>query len=311
MGDQGMADPRWSIGAVCAGGRRLSSGLLKSLYASPLKRVAHKALLLVFFTAGTTLVATGALAQEATSAVGQDETPELAALAIELGKLAIVVVLVESAMASLFNWRVYRAVFNQRALKTPVMLAVGLLIVKLFNYDIFARAMVEVGALQLSQNVTDPDQVGNWLTQLISAMIIAGGSSGINTLFQTLGLRSVLPDEPTRPQLNATEAWISVLVNGAPPGDAFHIAIMPLSTASGPELAGSVEVKNFWQRVSEAFRSYSNRFPNYGGWSLTAGQNYRIEVIDTRVANAQPKVIFEGSFAPRAIIDFQVSVSKV
>jgi hypothetical protein len=188
------------------------------------------------------------------------------------------------------------------------MFAVGLLIVKMFNYDLFARTMVEVGALQLPQNVTDPDGAGNWLTQLISAMIIAGGSSGINTLFQTLGLRSVLPDEPARPQLNATEAWISVLVNGAPPSDAFHIAIKPLAAASGPELAGSVEVKSFWQRLISAFRSYSNRFPNYGGWSLTAGQSYRIEIIDTRVTNAQPKLIFEGSFAPRAIIDFQVNV---
>lgn len=258
---------------------------------------------LFFLAIAAIFVASSAWAQDS-----QETTSELADLAIELGKLAIVVVLVESAMAALFNWRVYRAIFNQRALKTPIMLAVGLLIVWNFNYDVFARAMFEIGALQLPQGATDPDSGGNWLTQLISAMIIAGGSSGINKLFQSLGLRSLLPDEPPRPQLNATEAWISVLVNGAPPGPAFHVAIQELTTASGPQLAGSVEVKGLWRRLGEAIRSHSNRFPNYGGWSLKAGQSYRIEVIDTRVSDAQPKLVFEGSFAPRAIIDFQVKV---
>ena len=225
----------------------------------------------------------------------------LANLAVELGKLAIVVVLVESAMSTLFNWRVYRAVFNHRALKTPIMLAVGLMIVWGFGYDIFARTMVLVGAMQAGDT-------GNLLTQVVSAMIIAGGSSGINTLFQNLGLRSVLPDAPPRPQLAATEAWISVQVNGGQPGEAFHVAIAPLATAAGPALAGSVEVKRFWQRVREAWRSESNRFPNYGGWSLEANKGYKIEVVDVRTAPPTSTTVFEGSFAPRAIIDFQVTV---
>lgn len=244
----------------------------------------------------------------ATPALAQDGTQALAEMAVELGQLAIVVVLLESAMAALFNWRVYRAVFNHRALKTPIMLAVGLLIVSTFDYDVFARIMVEVGALQLPQGVTEADRAGGWLTKLISAMIIAGGSGGINTLFQTLGLRSTLPDMPPRPQLNATEAWISVLVNGGEPGDRFHVAIQPLAAPAGPQLAGSVEVKRFWERLREAWRSESNRFPSYGGWSLTAGQSYRIEVIDKRAEDAQPKLVYEGSFAPRSIIDFQVRV---
>lgn len=248
-----------------------------------------------------------AISVAAPPAFAQVDPSTLGDLGVELGKFAIVIVLVESALAALFNWRVYRALFNYRALKTPIMLAVGIMIVWIFHYDVFARAMVEVGAIAVPQG-TDPNRAGNLLTGLISAMIIAGGSSGINTLFQTLGLRPALPDTPPRPQLAATEAWISVLVNGATPGNRFHVAIQPLTTQAATELAGSVELKPFGQRVREAFRSESTRFPNYGGWSLTAGQNYKIQVVDTRVQGAIPKLVYEGSFAPRAIIDFQVSV---
>ena len=227
----------------------------------------------------------------------------LANLAVELGKLAIVVVLVESAMSTLFTWRVYRAVFNHRALKTPIMLAVGLMIVWGFGDHIFWRApWCWSGAMQAGDT-------RSLLTQVVSAMIIAGGSSGINTLLQNLGLPAlVLPDAPPRPQLAATEAWISVQVNGGQPGEAFHVAIAPLATTAGPALAGSVEVKRFWHGVREAWRSESNRFPNYGGWSLEANKGYKIEVVDVRSAPPTSTAVFEGSFAPRAIIDFQVTV---
>lgn len=249
------------------------------------------------------LALTMALALAALPAAAQDgaaTSDALGRVAVELGQFAIVVVVVESALSALFNWRVWRQVFNQRALKTPVMFAAGLLVVLGFGYDIFARILNDVGAGIEAQ--------GNWGSVLISALIIAGGSSGINTLFRNLGLRQVLPDAPPKPALSQSEAWISVKVNGGVPGDAFHVAIAPSTLATGPELAGSVEVKSFGVRLREAFRSEPQRFPNYGGWSLDAGKPYRIEVIDTRAPAAKPKLVFEGSFAPRAIIDFQVKI---
>jgi hypothetical protein len=246
------------------------------------------------------------LCLSASPAAAQDGTgASLVRIAVELGNLAIVVVFVESAMSALFNWRVYRAAFNHRALKTPIMVAVGLLIVLLFRYDVFARVLVEVGALPAPAN-GDPDTAGNGLTALISAMVIAGGTSGINTLFQTLGLRSNLPDAPPPPTLRQDEAWISITVEGGAPGDRFLVAIEEGAGDGLPVVAGAVEVRRFWQRVRDAWRTEANRFPSYGGRTLKAQTPYRITVLDTRTAEAPPKLVFEGSFAPRAIVDFDV-----
>lgn len=243
--------------------------------------------------------ATAALAQEGTGAAAG--AGELNQLAIILGKVAIIVVILESALSALFNWRVYREVVNHRAWKTPVMLLFGLAICWTFQYDIFAQALVAAGA-------TAAVATGNWLTLLVSAMILAGGSSGINTLLKNLGLRNALPDGAEPPKLDMAEAWVSVLVNGAKPGIRYQVAIRDVDGATGPQLAGTIEVSRVRDRFVAAFRSESHRFPNYGGWSVVAGKGYRIEVIDTTVKDAVPKLVFEGSFAPRAIIDFNVSV---
>ena len=253
--------------------------------------------------AGWTLLAlfwaTAALAQDGTATAADDDT--LNRLAIILGKVAIIVVILESALSALFNWRVYREVVNHRAWKTPVMLLFGLAICWTFQYDIFAQALVAAGA-------TAAEATGNWLTLLVSAMILAGGSSGINTLLKNLGLRNALPDGVEPPKLDMAEAWVSVLVNGARPGIRYQVAIRNLDNATGPQLAGTVEVSRVRDRFKAAFRNESRRFPSYGGWSVVAGKGYRIEVVDTTVKDAVPKLVFEGSFAPRAIIDFNISV---
>ena len=233
----------------------------------------------------------------ASPAFAQVQGQELADLTVELGKFAVVVVVLESALSAVFTWRVYRAVFNHRALKMPIMFAVGLLVVIGFDYDVFAHVMKLAGTAGGS----------TWVTKVISALIVAGGSSGVNTLFQNLGLRSPLPEAPARPVLAQTEAWISVRVNGGAPSDIFQVAIKEVET-NGPQLAGSVEVKPFGVRLREAWQSDARRFPNYGGWSVKAGQGYLIQVVDSRVENAEPKTVYQGSFAPRAIIDFQVKV---
>ena len=252
-----------------------------------------------FGTALLCCAATAALAQGTPAAQPDDTT--LTQLSIILGKVAIVVVILESALSALFNWRVYREVVNHRAWKTPVMLAFAWVICRTFEYDVFAQALVAAGA-------TAADARGNGLTLLVSAMILAGGSSGINTLLKNLGLRSALPDGVARPQLDLTEAWVSVLVNGAVTGTRYHVAIRDAATTTGPQLAGTVEVKGWVDRIKTAFRNESRRFPNYGGWSLKAAHGYRIEVVDTTLPTAVPKLVFEGSFAPRAIIDFNVTV---
>jgi hypothetical protein len=117
-----------------------------------------------------------------------------------------------------------------------------------------------------------------------------------------------LPDDPTRPQLAMTEAWISVLVNTAKAENRYHVSIKKRDTKDGPLLAGTVEVRKWWNRFKAALRSNPKRFPNYGGWTVVAGQEYEIKVTKPGEPDFRDKAVFKGSFAPRAIIDFNLSV---
>lgn len=225
----------------------------------------------------------------------------LGQLATILGTVAIVVVFLESALSSVFNWRVYREVVNQKAMKTPIMLAVSLAICLSFDYDPFALMLAAAGAESEAAN-------GNWLTQLLSAMILSGGSSGVNTLFRSLGLRETLPEVPPKPVLGDNEAWVSIRVNGTALGAQYQIALTETTAAAEALIVGTVARRRFWERVKESFRSEANRFPGYGGWSVKAKTVYRIEVINNAVDPTVKKHVYEGAFASRAIVDFDVSI---
>lgn len=226
---------------------------------------------------------------------------DLSTLAAILSKIAIVVVILESALSGFFNWRVYREVINQRAMKTPVMLGFGLAIGLVLDYDPLSQMLVAAGAQAAAAQ-------GNWLTLLLSAMLLASGSSGINTLFRNLGLRETLPDMPNRPELDEAEAWVSLRVTGAAPGQRYQIALQEVEGEPGKLIAGTGANRRFWERVRTAFRNDAQRFPNFGGWTLTPRKLYRIEVIDTAGPTAVAKYVYEGSFSPRAFVDLDVTV---
>ncbi len=226
----------------------------------------------------------------------------LTALAQDLGKFAVVVVFIESAMSAIFNWRVYRAIVNYRSMKTPVLWAVGLAVVATYHYDIFNIIMASVKPVAASS-------AGSWLTYAVSALMIAGGSSGINTLFLRLGIRSPIAEEPVKPALSMTEAWLSVKVTRTAARGPIQIAIEEVAGGPALPLVGSLQERTLGQRLRDAFGADSMRFPSYGGWTIKAGQSYRITAIATaESANglvSQSKVIYEGAFAPRAIVDLQ------
>ncbi|MGV8986164.1 MAG: hypothetical protein ACOH2H_07770 [Cypionkella sp.] len=236
-------------------------------------------------------------------AVAPSGAATVGALAEQLGKFAIVVAFIESAMSAVFNWRVYRAVVNVRAMKTPILWAVGLAIVVTYHYDIFNLIMESVQPGSASSQ-------GSWLTYAVSALMIAGGSAGINTLFLRLGIRSPIADEPTRPPLSMTEAWFSVKITRATAVGPVQIAIEEVAGPPVLPLVGSLQERTLGQRLREAFGADTMRFPNYGGWTMKVGQNYRITAIATVQAasglEAKSKVIYEGGFAPRAIVDLQM-----
>lgn len=243
---------------------------------------------------------------DADTAASAGQLPDLA---VELGKLVAVVAVVESALSALFNWRVYRVLFNDRALKTPIMFAVGLLIVTQFQYDIFGRVIARALA-------EDPaNWSGGLLSTLLSAMIIAGGTSGINTLFQRLGIRNPLQTAEAAPTLNMDEAWIAIHVVARPECQNIRIAMKETEAVPDLPLVGSVQQRGFWQRLSEAFSSDAMRFPNYGGRKVRANKVYEISLVYSLVSAAgvqdREAPVFTGGFGPRAVIDLRFALPEV
>ncbi len=241
-------------------------------------------------------------------------------------QLLAVVIVIESALAALFNWRVFRMAFNARALKTPVMFATGLLLVLATPYDPM-RAILAAGGVPLAPAGTWTASFQETLTRLLSAMIIAGGSQGIFQLLRKLGIRApeTASDEAAARALKSDQAWISIRATGTAGPEPIQIGIEELTEtytgesdglgyfydhAGKPPLAGTIDSRSVWQRAKAAFTADTRRFPSYGGRTVAAGKPYRITA--TWIDGDKPRSvgIFRGKFASRALIDLSVDVSS-
>ena len=119
-------------------------------------------------------------------AVAQTPDPTIADVGALLGKLLLVLVLLESAMAALFNWRAYLVVLSGRAWKTPIMFGLGLLVVIGFDYDFMETAILKIAGGTASEAM-------RWASVTLSAMVIAGGSQGVHCI-ETAGPAQPDPD---------------------------------------------------------------------------------------------------------------------
>jgi hypothetical protein len=246
--------------------------------------------------------ATAAQASPATVAqVAESGTSIYTASIAALTKLFVLAVLLESALSLIFNWRVFLEFFNRRAIKTVVMFFVSLTVVNTFDIDIVAELM---------KIYSEDSNPGDLMSTILTAMILAGGSSGVNNLFVALGFRSRLHEKTAQPPRN--EAWVSVLVHrdSAATGE---VLVQVSEESSGTDatyqaIAGSVNAR---KKLRDLFFPNRDRFPNSGGYKLEAGKVYKISV----TGKDESGTLLTGlgdtySFAPRAIVDLDVDLGK-
>ena len=228
----------------------------------------------------------------------------------ELTGLFVVATVMESALALLFQWCLYREFFNGRAVKTVVMIAVGYAVVTQFGYDIFDRIVRLVGGE--GGEGGDP-----MLSKFLSACVLAGGSAAVFELFKGLGLRPPVDPEHAKPKPPSDRAWVSVkVIRKEAVGDIkIHIIKVDPSDATlklprATELAGIISDKQtFLQRFKGVFLADPLRLPAYGGLTVEIDKVYRVyaEAIpssdETAVPTAVIREIYLGRFAGRAIID--------
>jgi hypothetical protein len=222
--------------------------------------------------------------------------------------LFLFAVLLESALALLFNWRPFVEVLNPRAVRPLVAFIVALLFVLTYGFD-------AVGALMEATKERPPSSESGLLGKMLTAAILAGGSAGVNTLLVTLGFRQ--PRNPATEaarvpekrawiavtvQRNASKGPVQVHVGPADPNDQAPYTKLPLADVIAPREPGRMRQ---WLRY---FLYDPNRFPRYGGYELRAGEPYRVQLRGSDIAGKNLVETREIIPAERAIIDLEMKL---
>ena len=122
-----------------------------------------------------------------------------------LGMIFVLSVLIEIGLAVLFDWRKFLLFAEGKGLKVPIAFAVSLLIVGTHGIDVPSEV---VAAFQ--GKPASPGVVG----YIVSALIIAGGSSSVNGIFARLGWRNpVVQTQKAEEERGKTKGrlWVTVV----------------------------------------------------------------------------------------------------
>ncbi|MBI4902130.1 MAG: hypothetical protein HY820_00750 [Acidobacteria bacterium] len=226
-----------------------------------------------------------------------------------LTMLFVIAVLMESGFAVLFNWRVFLAYFSVTGVKTLVMIVASVAVVHAFGLDVLANLVASYKTPEGGPPV-DPSTISGPVSKFITAMVLSGGSAGVNRAMNALGIRSdrraeVLPTPPGK------KAWIAIRVRGeATRANDIQVRVKEIpadQVQNAPDPIAGVILKNR-ARLSSLIMRDLNRFPQNGGYTLTPGAVYRITVTATDNTGAELQAMGEQYvFAEGAIVDFEVS----
>ena len=238
--------------------------------------------------------------QKSEIALGNPEIykKSLAALMV----LFVLAILIENALAVIFNWRVFLTLFNLRGVKTLIMVAVSWAAVAVFDIDV-------VSALLAAYGSKPPDD--QMLSGFLTALILAGGSSGVNNIMMALGFRDRSRAVQETPKPPPTQAWLAIEVErrNAVGNIAVHIDKVTPAPASLPAaIAGSINAeRSSWKNL---FFRNRNRFPQSGGYVVDPNVPYDIAVSGKDAGNKPIPSNIDGQyvFAPGAIVDFKVTL---
>jgi hypothetical protein len=223
----------------------------------------------------------------------------------------VLALLLESAFALLFNWRPFNAFLNGRSVRSPIMFAASLLLVHQFHFDLMAQLF----------DAYAPDGAGqpSFGTGVLTAMILAGGSAGVNRILTTLGFRSQLKDGEVPPTPDDGHAWIAVAVEPATMKDKLMVAVSEVTPAAGASVSTAVGIASArrpgWRSL---FLGDDFRVPRSGGMRVDTGKFYTItvknlgtgtvyDVTGKAMAAGDSPTIFR--FGPRAVLDFRIKLN--
>lgn len=228
-----------------------------------------------------------------TAGAGAADNPVLPESGKAIVKLFVLAALLESALALLFNWRPFVVSLDGRAVKPLVSLIAAYAVVLSFGLHTIEDLLRAYGSGPFGEG-------GRIFSQIIEAMIIAGGSSGVNNLLRTLGFRAIpsaeQPHQPPR-----TEAWLSVALDRVN-------AVGPVQVIAAPAGAlGTIHGVKGKSRRGSFFLRDKDRLPGSGGKVMEPGKEYTVSL---KGADADGNPLTSSSpqkvtLAPGAIVDLE------
>jgi hypothetical protein len=212
-------------------------------------------------------------------------------------KLFVLAVLLESALALLFNWRPFVVYFDGRAVKPVVSLVVALVVV-------FAFGLTDLETLLRAYGGDPMTGEGATICRIIEAMIIAGGSSGVNTLLRNLGFRAIPTQEQPTQRPPKTDAWLAVGLHRVQAVGPVQVEIAPRGTIGS--ITGSMR-KPGWR--SFLLRD-TGRLPASGGMTVEPNVKYTVSVsgedVNHNALPAPPSQVV--TLAPGAVVDLEFTL---
>ena len=215
--------------------------------------------------------------------------------------LFIIATVLESGLAVIFNWRPFIQLFDSRGVKTLVGIAFAYLFVETFDFDIITSL---VNTYQPANHAVSPPG------KFITALVIAGGSSGVNNLLVALGFRSVKTAEQAAPRPPRTEAWIAVRLLRKD-------AVGPVAVLVGPDgaqtpVAGTITGSSSERGLIRFFLRDYGRFPTAGGYAVAPdpAKLYRVHLVGRdKDSNPISSLVWgPNALAPGAIVDIELKL---
>jgi hypothetical protein len=248
----------------------------------------------------------------------QVEQGIIAAVTRTLFLLFALAVVLESALAILFNWRPFVETFNSRAVKPVVSLAVSYFFISKFSLDLVTAL---VNAATSASTPVSPEGL------LLTSMVVAGGSAAVNNMLVSLGVRQARTPETVTPKPPKDKAWIAVRLNrkaavggvgvfigagtvgkpGTPADPATNTPAVAAVPAVLPPVAGIIGGTS-----TPALRyilSDRGRFPGFGGHAVAPNT----ETLVVLQGRDQAGALLEVSWGPfkladGAIVDLDLSL---
>lgn len=215
-------------------------------------------------------------------------------------KLLVLAAILESALALLFNWRPFIAYFDGRGVKTLVALLASWLLVNQLHIDILSQLLAQY------QPKSPPTET--IFTGLITAMVIAGGSSGVNNILRNLGYRDVIKAETLRDKPPPTQAWLSVSL--LKQERSVGVVQVEISQNGGPyAVAGSIHKTASRLKGLRFFIRDPGRLPSAGGISLTPGVAYSVRLagLDAQGNTVHSQTTWStAALSPGALVDIEL-----